>query len=270
MPLYDALYGHAIRHVLMRHEASAVFAACGFARAGETVGVCCATSGPGAANLITGLVDAAQNGIPVVAITGQVRKVLMGTDGFQEADVCALSQSFTKASWLVLEPALIYARVREACALARAGQPGPVLVDIPTDVLRAPYRADVPQPRALAPQVTRSRTLEALPRAAIVMTDTGVPGSAFPAAIGACFACPGRDVFAVCDEASFQLALPELVTLKRHGVRVKIVVTGERAAADSGTPDLRLIAAAYGVASFTVRRDFLAYDGSALLHAVEG
>jgi acetolactate synthase-1/2/3 large subunit len=139
MPFYDALYGHPMRHILVRHEAAAVFAAGGFARTSGRVGVCCATSGPGATNLITGLVDAMMDSIPVVAITGQVRTGLMGTDGFQEADVCAITQCTTKASWLVTDPAQIYTKVREAFALARSGRPGPVLVDIPTDVLKAAY-----------------------------------------------------------------------------------------------------------------------------------
>src|SRR5471032_1661645 len=83
MPLYDALYGHAVRHVLVRHEAAAVFAASGYARTSGRVGVCCATSGPGATNLVTGLLDALMDSVPLVAITGQVRSVLMGNDGNQ-------------------------------------------------------------------------------------------------------------------------------------------------------------------------------------------
>ena len=125
MPFYDALYGHPMRHILVRHEAGAAFAAGGYARTSGRVGVCCATSGPGATNLVTGLVDAMMDSIPVVAITGQVRTALMGTDGFQEADVCAITQCTTKASILVTDPAQIYTKVREAFALARSGRPGP-------------------------------------------------------------------------------------------------------------------------------------------------
>ena len=101
MPFYDALYGHPMRHILVRHEAGAAFAAGGYARTSGRVGVCCATSGPGATNLVTGLVDAMMDSIPVVAITGQrAHGELMGTDGFQEADVCAITQCATKASIL--------------------------------------------------------------------------------------------------------------------------------------------------------------------------
>jgi acetolactate synthase I/II/III large subunit len=149
MPFYDALYGHTMRHILVRHEAAAAFAAGGYARSSGRVGVCCATSGPGATNLVTGLVDAMMDSIPVVAITGQVRTGLMGTDGFQEADVCAITQCTTKASFLVTDPAKIYATVREAFALARSGRPGPVLVDIPTDILKAPFVEHPDQPRRL-------------------------------------------------------------------------------------------------------------------------
>lgn len=137
MPLYDALYEHRVRHILVRHEAAAAFAASGFARTSGRVGVCCATSGPGATNLVTGLLDAMMDSVPVVAITGQVRTELMGTDGFQEADVCAITQAITKRNMLVSHVDGIAPTIAEAFALARDGRPGPVLVDIPNDVLKA-------------------------------------------------------------------------------------------------------------------------------------
>ncbi len=137
MPLYDALFGHPVRHVLVRHEAAAAFAASGYARTSGRVGVCCATSGPGATNLVTGLLDAMMDSVPVVAITGQVRRELMGTDGFQEADVCAITQAVTKRNMLVSDVDSIAETLAEAFALARRGRPGPVLVDIPNDVLKA-------------------------------------------------------------------------------------------------------------------------------------
>ncbi|HEY4439862.1 MAG TPA: biosynthetic-type acetolactate synthase large subunit [Candidatus Elarobacter sp.] len=137
MPMYDALFQHPVRHVLCRHEAAAVFAASGYARTSGRVGVCCATSGPGATNLVTGLTDAFMDSVPVVAITGQVRTELMGTDGFQEADVCAITQGVTKMNFLVTDPAKIASTLHEAFALARSGRPGPVLVDIPNDLLKA-------------------------------------------------------------------------------------------------------------------------------------
>ncbi len=138
MPFYDAMFGDPdFRHYLVRHEAAAVFAASGYARTTGRVGLCCATSGPGATNLVTGLLDAFMDSVPLVAITGQVRSALMGTDGFQEADVCAITQTVTKYNVLVRNPGDIPAAIAEAFALARSGRPGPVLVDIPTDVLKA-------------------------------------------------------------------------------------------------------------------------------------
>jgi acetolactate synthase-1/2/3 large subunit len=137
MPLYDALYEHRVRHILVRHEAAAAFAASGYARTSGRVGVCCATSGPGATNVVTGLLDAMMDSVPLVAITGQVRSELMGTDGFQEADVCAITQPVTKRNLLVTDVNRIGASIAEAFAVARSGRPGPVLVDIPNDVLKA-------------------------------------------------------------------------------------------------------------------------------------
>ena len=166
MPFYDALYGHPMRHILVRHEAGAVFAAGGYARTSGRVGVCCATSGPGATNLVTGLVDAMMDSIPIVAITGNVRTDLMGTDGFQEADVCAITQCTTKASILVTDPAQIYTKVREAFALARSGRPGPVLVDIPTDVLKAPYVPEQNPPRKVIAAIKPIASREAIAAAA--------------------------------------------------------------------------------------------------------
>jgi len=137
MPLYDALYEHRVRHILVRHEAAAAFAASGYARTSGRVGVCCATSGPGATNLVTGLLDAMMDSVPLVAITGQVRTELMGTDGFQEADVCAITQPVTKRNMLISDVNRIGETIAEAFALARHGRPGPVLIDIPNDILKA-------------------------------------------------------------------------------------------------------------------------------------
>ena len=137
MPLYDALFGHDVRHVLVRHEAAAAFAAGGYARSSGEVGVCIATSGPGATNLVTGLVDAMMDSVPVVAITGQVRTALMGTDAFQEADMAAITHSITKRNVVVRSVADLVPALRLAFRCARSPRPGPVLVDIPTDVLKA-------------------------------------------------------------------------------------------------------------------------------------
>jgi acetolactate synthase-1/2/3 large subunit len=137
LPFYDALYDHHIRHVLVRHEENAVFAAEGYARATGKVGVCCATSGPGATNLITGLVDALMDSIPVVALTGQVTSKLIGSDAFQEADTFGITRSCTKHNYMVKRLEDLPAIVHEAFYVAASGRPGPVLVDIPKDIFQA-------------------------------------------------------------------------------------------------------------------------------------
>ncbi len=137
LPLYDALYEHQIRHVLVRHEQNAAFAAQGYARTTGKVGVCCATSGPGATNLVTGLVDAMMDSIPIVAITGQVSNKLMGSDAFQEADTFGITRSATKHNFLVKNVADLPQTIHEAFYIAASGRPGPVLVDITKDVFQA-------------------------------------------------------------------------------------------------------------------------------------
>ncbi len=136
LPLYDALYDHPIKHVLVRHEQNAAFAAQGYARATGKVGVCCATSGPGATNLVTGLVDAMMDSIPIVALTGQVSTKLMGTDAFQEADTFGITRSATKHNFLVKNIQDLPQVIHEAFYIAASGRPGPVLVDVTKDVFQ--------------------------------------------------------------------------------------------------------------------------------------
>ncbi len=152
MPLYDALYGHNVRHVLVRHEAAAAFAAGGYARSSGRVGVCLATSGPGATNLITGILDAMMDSVPLVAITGQVKSTLLGTDAFQEADVAALTHTITKRNIVVRDVTQIIPALRTAFAVARGPRPGPVLVDIPSDILRALHAPDDVEPEPARPR----------------------------------------------------------------------------------------------------------------------
>src|SRR5437016_566965 len=137
LPFYDALFDHHIRHVLVRHEENAAFAAEGYARATGKVGVCCATSGPGATNLTTGLVDAMMDSIPIVAITGQVPSKLIGSDAFQEADTFGITRPCTKHNYLVKKLEELPQAVHEAFYVALSGRPGPVLVDITKDVFQA-------------------------------------------------------------------------------------------------------------------------------------
>jgi acetolactate synthase-1/2/3 large subunit len=137
LPFYDVLYEHQIRHVLVRHEQNAAFAAEGWARSTGKVGVCCATSGPGATNLVTGLVNAMMDSIPVVAITGQVHTKLIGSDAFQEADTFGITRSATKHNYLVKRLEDLTQTVHEAFYVASSGRPGPVLVDVPKDIFQA-------------------------------------------------------------------------------------------------------------------------------------
>ena len=134
MPIYDALYQSQVKHYLCRHEQGGAFSAIGYARASGKVGVCMATSGPGATNLITSLADAMLDSVPVVAITGQVSQAVMGSDAFQEVDVLGLSLTVTKHSFMVRSVNELAATLTEAFAIAQSGRPGPVLVDIPKDV----------------------------------------------------------------------------------------------------------------------------------------
>jgi acetolactate synthase-1/2/3 large subunit len=137
LPAYDPLLDSTkVRHVLVRHEQGAGHAATGYAQATGKVGVCMATSGPGATNLVTPLADANMDSVPVVAITGQQSRPLIGTDAFQEADICGITMPITKHNVLVTDAAEIPRAIAEAFHLASTGRPGPVLVDIPKDVLQ--------------------------------------------------------------------------------------------------------------------------------------
>jgi acetolactate synthase I/II/III large subunit len=135
MPVYDAMYDYQnqIKHILVRHEQGAIHAAQGYARASGEVGVCIATSGPGATNLITGLADAMIDSTPIVCITGQVSSKLLGTDAFQETDVIGITMPITKWNFQVAKTEAIPAAIAKAFYIARSGRPGPVLIDITKD-----------------------------------------------------------------------------------------------------------------------------------------
>lgn len=134
LPLYDAIYDSDIRHILVRHEQAAAHAADGYARATGKVGVCLATSGPGATNLVTGIATAHMDSVPLVAMTGQVPTDLIGKDAFQEANITGITLPITKHSYLVKESKELPRVLRESFYIARTGRPGPVLVDLPRDV----------------------------------------------------------------------------------------------------------------------------------------
>jgi acetolactate synthase-1/2/3 large subunit len=139
LPLFDKLYDSGIRVVLTRHEQGASHMADGYSRSTGKVGVCLATSGPGATNLVTGLATAYMDSIPVVAITGQVRTDAIGSDAFQEADTTGITRPVTKHNYLVKDVKDLGRVMQEAFYVASSGRPGPVLVDVPVDVQRALY-----------------------------------------------------------------------------------------------------------------------------------
>ena len=146
LPLYDALRDSPVRHILARHEQGVVHAADGYARVTGKVGVCLATSGPGATNLVTGIANAYMDSIPLVVLTGQVVTSLLGTDSFQEADITGITTPITKHSYLVKDAREIPRIVKEAFYLAGTGRPGPVLIDLPKDILAMevePFPADM-------------------------------------------------------------------------------------------------------------------------------
>ncbi|WP_439835863.1 acetolactate synthase 2 catalytic subunit [Aeromonas caviae] len=165
MPVYDALYDGGLAHQLCRHEQGAAMAAVGYARASGQVGVCIATSGPGATNLVTGLAEALLDSVPLVAISGQVPCAAVGTDAFQEVDVLGMSLSCTKHSFMVTDPADLGRVIAEAFAIATEGRPGPVLIDLPKDVQLAAvpsqsplFAVEEPDPLNQA-ELTAARTL---------------------------------------------------------------------------------------------------------------
>ena len=153
--IYDALYKNSdrINHILTAHEQGASHAADGYARATGKVGVCIATSGPGATNLVTGIATAYMDSVPIVAITGQVPNSLIGKDSFQEVDITGITMCITKHNYIVKDIKDLASTLREAFYIAQSGRPGPVLVDIPKDVTAAVYDYEYQMPKMISPQV---------------------------------------------------------------------------------------------------------------------
>jgi acetolactate synthase-1/2/3 large subunit len=146
LEIYDALYDYQkkLKHILVRHEQGAAHAADGYARASGKVGVCIATSGPGATNLVTGIATAHMDSIPMVCITGQVNTTAIGTDAFQEADIYGITMPITKHNYLVKDIKDLARTIKEAFIIAKTGRPGPVLIDIPKDITKQLYHFDYP------------------------------------------------------------------------------------------------------------------------------
>ena len=186
MPFYHALPEYpALRHVLVRHEQAAAHAADGFARASGRPGVCVATSGPGATNLVTGLATAHMDSSPVVAITGQVSRNMIGRDAFQETDIIGITQPITKHNVLVEDVAALADTLREALAIAQEGRPGPVLVDVPKDVQNqkttytpgapaSPARRPAPDAGDWSAELSRAARLIGEARRPLIMAGHGV------------------------------------------------------------------------------------------------
>jgi len=145
LPIYDELYDSPLRHILVRHEQAAAHAADGYARASGRVGVCLATSGPGACNLVTGIATAYMDSIPIVAITGQVPTSLLGNDAFQESDITGITMPVTKHNYLVKKASDLPRIIQEAFYIAGTGRPGPVLIDIPKDVSTGTVEVELPR-----------------------------------------------------------------------------------------------------------------------------
>lgn len=176
LPFYDALWAYPqLRHILVRHEQSAAHAADGYARMTGKPGVCVATSGPGATNLITGIMSAKADSIPIVAITGQVARAAIGTEAFQECDICSIASVCTKRTYLVLSAADLARTIHEAFQVAQEGRPGPVLIDVPRDVQLELAEFEYPDPVVRPEVVLPAETLENVRKAAELMNKAERP-----------------------------------------------------------------------------------------------
>jgi len=176
LPAYDPIYDSSIRHILVRHEQGGGHAASGYAHATGRVGVCLATSGPGATNLVTPLADAQMDSIPVVGITGQVASTAIGTDAFQEADIRGITMPVTKHNFLITDPREIPTAIAQAFHIARTGRPGAVLVDIAKDALQAQTEYNYPTEIKLAgykPQIDPNESL--ISDAAALISQSSAP-----------------------------------------------------------------------------------------------
>ena len=176
LPFYDALWGYPqLRHILVRHEEGAAHAADGYARVTGKPGVCVATSGPGATNLVTGIMGAKADSVPLVAITGQVARPVLGSEAFQECDICSIAAACTKRTFLVMSAQDLAPTIFEAFRLAQEGRPGPVLIDVPRDVQLEDTEFDYPSmPKWTLPAVSEE-TLEQAQQAARLINEAERP-----------------------------------------------------------------------------------------------
>ena len=176
LPFYDALWAYPqLRHILVRHEQAAAHAADGYSRVTGKVGVCVATSGPGATNLVTGIMGAKADSVPMVAITGQVARTALGTEAFQECDICSITSSCTKKSFMVMSAADLASTIREAFYIAQEGRPGPVLVDVPRDVQLEMAEPEFPEVLGVPRPQAQPETLERVHDAARLINEAQRP-----------------------------------------------------------------------------------------------
>ena len=176
LPFYDALWAYPqLRHILVRHEQAAAHAADGYSRVTGKVGVCVATSGPGATNLVTGIMGAKADSVPMVAITGQVARSSLGSEAFQECDICSIAASTTKKTYMVMSAADLADTVREAFYIAQEGRPGPVLIDIPRDVQLELAEAEFPEVTAPKTPEVSEEAMERLKEAARLINEAERP-----------------------------------------------------------------------------------------------
>ena len=176
LPFYDALWSYPqLRHILVRHEQAAAHAADGYSRVTGKVGVCVATSGPGATNLVTGIMGAKADSVPMVAITGQVARSSLGSEAFQECDICSIAASTTKKTYMVMSAADLADTVREAFYIAQEGRPGPVLIDIPRDVQLELAEAEFPEVTAPKTPEVSEEAMERLKEAARLINEAERP-----------------------------------------------------------------------------------------------
>ena len=176
LPFYDALWGYPqLRHILVRHEEGAAHAADGYARVTGKPGVCVATSGPGATNLVTGIMGAKADSVPLVVITGQVARPVLGSEAFQECDICSIAAACTKRTYLVMSAQDLAPTIFEAFRLAQEGRPGPVLIDVPRDVQLEDTEFEYPaKPMWTLPAVSED-TLEQVQQAARLINEAERP-----------------------------------------------------------------------------------------------
>lgn len=221
MPLYDALLDAPVRHILCRHEQAAALAADGYARASGRPGVCIATSGPGATNLVTGVANAYMDSIPLIVISGQVPTALIGTDAFQETDVLGLTLGIVKHSWLIDEADDIPRRLCEAWQLATEGRPGPVWLDIPKDVLLAELSAEAQALALTEGSITAMSCANDEVSDAELIASLSTAARLFQSARKPLLYTGGgiqqADAVSELRELSHQLGLPQVVTLKGIG-----------------------------------------------------